>query len=101
MKYLAFFPTWLPLLRLLPQDRVVPFLEAIVEYATHSTVPKFSTETEKAVFASIRMNIDESISRYNSRSEKLRRNGRLGGLAKSLNRQVREAAEREQGMIES
>ena len=54
---LAFFPTWLPLLRLLPQDRVVPFLEAIVEYATHSTVPKFSTETEKAVFASIRRNV--------------------------------------------
>ena len=100
MKYLAFFPTWVPLLHLLPDNRVVAFIERVVDYATKGTEPSFSSETERAVFASIRMNIDDSIKRYNSRSETNRRNGKLGGLAKSQNRRARIASESD-GMVEN
>lgn len=93
MKYLAMFPSWLPMMRFIPKDRLLSFMGSLVEYATSGHEPAGLTDAEQNVFDSVRIDIDRSRSMYDRRCEVMRRNGRRGGLAKRLNRQASLASE--------
>ena len=83
MKYLAFFPNWIPLMALIPPAHHLHFMSGITAYATQGRPFEPVHQSEEAVFASIRPTIDASVERYNQKIEVQRRNARLGGLAKA------------------
>ena len=55
--------------------------EMIVAYARTGEIPSNASECAKMAFAFIKGKIDENNARYEAKCEKLRKNGRVGGIA--------------------
>lgn len=85
MAYMAAFPSWFKLLDELPVESAYKVIKALMTFATEGIEPGKDglTLAEKMVYLSCRKDVENSMNRYNSRVEKNRRNGRLGGLAKA------------------
>ena len=54
MKYFDFFPSWIPVLKLIPETRILPFLTALAEYVENGTEPTFENEKDGFMFEYIK-----------------------------------------------